>query len=98
MEIAGVVATDAGMVGMWSRAAFMDVVDYDTWEMALLDDEDIAGHIAAGAFVPVNIGADGAFQVAARVGSTSAPVGPTDRERRYLVASSDPYVFISPHC
>lgn len=95
MQIAGPAATDSGMFGLWSPAAFGDVVDYDTWETALLENEDIARHIAAGVFVPINIGFDGAFQIAARVGSISAPAEFTDRERRYLFLSSDPYLFIS---
>jgi hypothetical protein len=94
MQITGVMATDAGMFGLWSAARFRDVVDYDTWEAALLEDEDIARHIAAGALVPVNIGSDGAFQLAARVGSTTTPAELTERERRYAVVASEPYLFI----
>ena len=38
-------ATDAGMFGLWAPAAFGDIVDYDTWESELLEDEDIVRHI-----------------------------------------------------
>ncbi|MEV4600516.1 hypothetical protein AB0K15_24320 [Amycolatopsis sp. NPDC049253] len=95
MEITGVMATDAGMFGLWSPAAFAYIVDYDTWESDLLKDDDISRHITAGAFVPVNIGDDGAFQVLARVGSASASADFTQRERRFLLVSSEPYLFIT---
>ncbi|WP_328446218.1 MULTISPECIES: hypothetical protein [unclassified Amycolatopsis] len=93
MDVTGVVATDAGLFGLWSPASFAGVVDYPTWEAALLDDDDLKRHIVAGAFVPVNIGDDGAFQVLARAGSESAAAGLTQRERRYLLAASKPYLF-----
>lgn len=95
VEVTGVMATDAGMFGLWSPASFGDIVDYDTWESALLDDDDIARHIVAGAFVPVNIGGDGAFQVVARVGSATARASLTERERQYVLVSSQPYLFIT---
>lgn len=95
MEVTGVLGIDAGLGGLWSPAAFAGVVDYDTWEAELLEDADIARHITAGAFVPVNIGSDGAFQVLARVGTASAAADLTARERRYLVVSSEPYLFVA---
>jgi hypothetical protein len=96
MEVTGVMATDAGMFGLWSPASFVDIVDYDTWESELLEDDDIKRHITAGAFVPVNIGSDGAFQVFARVGSASTTASLTQRERQYALVSSKPYLFITP--
>ncbi len=95
VEIAGVMRTDSGMFGLWSPAAFGHVSDYDSWEAELADDEDIARHLAAGAFVPVNIGFDGDFKIAVRVGSSADPAELTDRERGYLLMTSDPYVFLS---
>ena len=95
LEIADVLATDAGMLGLWSPTSFREVIDYETWEDALLEDEDVSRHIAAGAFVPVNIGSDGAFQLAARIGSTHEPAELTERERRYLLVSSSSYLFVS---
>jgi hypothetical protein len=95
VEISGVVATDAGLLGLWTPSAFTGVVDYDTWEAELLDDEDLGRHVAAGAFVPVNIGSDGAYQVVARVGSASAPAELTEREDRYRLESSARYLFVS---
>ena len=88
-------ATDAGLFGLWSPTSFHDIVDYESWEDALLDDEDIVGHVVAGGFVPINIGGDGAYQFVARVGSASAPAGLTERERPYAAVTSDPYLFVA---
>ncbi len=96
MEIAGMMRTNSGMFGLWSPAAFGHVSDYDSWEAELASDEDIARHVAAGAFVPINSGLDGDFKITVRVGSSDAPAELTDRERRYLLVSSDPYLFLSP--
>jgi hypothetical protein len=95
MEITGVMATDAGMGALWAVGSFDGVVDYDTWESELLEDEDIARHIASGALIPLNIGGDGAFQVLARVGEASAPAQLTERERTYVVVASEPYLLIT---
>ncbi|GAA0798296.1 hypothetical protein [Spirilliplanes yamanashiensis] len=95
MEVAGTVVTGAGMCGLWSPAAFSAVVDLDTWEEALLADDDIAAHVAAGAFVPLNVGADGAFGVVARVGTVDTPARLTPREGVHLLVESEPYLFVS---
>lgn len=95
MEVAGRMTTDAGMFGLWSPAVFADVIDYDTWESELLEDADIARHVIAGSFVPINIRSDGAFGIVARLGSAHAPAELTDRERRYAVVCSQPYLFVS---
>jgi hypothetical protein len=55
-ESSGDIATGAGMLALWAPTSFRGIVDYDTWESALLEDEQIADHIRAGALVPVNIG------------------------------------------
>ncbi|MGW3210086.1 hypothetical protein [Streptomyces sp. NPDC001135] len=89
------VATDAGMLALWSPAAFSDVVDYETWEPQLLEDEDQLRHIRAGAFVPVNIRSDGTFGVVVRVGSAEGEARLTDRESAYVLVSSKPYFFRS---
>jgi hypothetical protein len=95
MEIAGVMATDAGMGALWAPDSFAAVVDYLAWESELLDDRDIARHIAEGAFVPVNVGGDGAFQVVARVGDPSVRAQLTERERGYTLVASEPYLLIT---
>jgi hypothetical protein len=95
MEITEALATDAGLFGLWSPTSFHDIVDYETWEDALLDDEDMVRHVVSGAFVPINIGGDGAYQFVVRVGSASAPAGLTERERPYLAVASEPYLFVA---
>lgn len=95
MEIAGALATDAGMFALWAPVSFNYITDNETWESALLEDEAIARHIVAGVSVPVNIGADGAFQFVARVGTTAAPSDLTEREAQYAFVTSEPYLFIS---
>jgi hypothetical protein len=49
LEIVGAMATDAGMFGLWAPSSFRSVVDYETWEPLLLEEEDIKVHVAAGA-------------------------------------------------
>ncbi len=94
-EKACVLTTDAGMLALWSPEAFAGVHDYDTWEAELLEDEDLVRHIAAAAFVPVNIGSDGAYQVLVRTGGDGDAARLTEREETYRQASSEPYVFAS---
>ncbi|MBC6451699.1 DUF6386 family protein [Actinokineospora xionganensis] len=84
-----VVYTSAGLCAVWQPEAFAHVVDLDTWEDHVAEDEALIRQIAAGAFVPINIGGDGAFQVVIR----QTPL--TERERRYLLVSSEPYLLIS---
>ena len=62
---------------------------------SLLEDTDIARHIQQGAFVPLNIHADGSFQCAIRVGTAATPASLSERERRYLTVSSEPFLFRS---
>lgn len=91
----GTYATDAGMHCLWDQAAFQHVTDYDSWEKELLEDRDIERHIAAGHFVPLNLGDDGAMEVAVRVGSKTAPAVLDARESQYLIVGSKPYRLIS---
>ncbi|WP_432824446.1 hypothetical protein [Dactylosporangium sp. CA-092794] len=95
VDVTGVVATDAGMFGLWVPASFDNVVDYSTWEAELLENEDIVRHIVGGAFVPVNIEGDGAFGFGVRVGSASGPARLTERERRYVLVASEPYLLMT---
>ena len=88
-------ATASGMLALWEPHHFDGITDYDTWEPELLEDTDISRHIQQGAFVPINIHADGAFQCAVRVGTAGSPAVLSERERRYLVVSSEPYLFRS---
>jgi hypothetical protein len=90
-----VIATDSGMVALWEPQRFYSVTDYGAWERELLEDADISRHIQQGAFVPINIHADGAYDCAIRNGSDSMPATLSDREHRYLTVSSEPYLFRS---
>jgi hypothetical protein len=73
-------ATDAGMHALWKPARFTGITDYETWENALLEDDDIIQRVRAGELVPVNIRSDGAFQFLVRVGTASQAPALTSRE------------------
>lgn len=88
----GVYATGSGMHCLWDRSAFESVSDYDSWERELLQDKDIARHVASGAFVPLNIGSDGAMAIEVRLGTTDAPACLSERESTYLIVGSDPFL------
>lgn len=81
--------TDAGMLCLWSPAAFSDVSDYDRWESRVNERLDDA--IRQGEVVPVNIQSDGAYGV--RV--AFAPDGFTKREIAHLAVVSEPYLFVT---
>lgn len=96
MEVVNaLIATSSGMFAVWDVAAFEHITDYDEWESSLLEDEDIIRQIEAGHLVPVNIQSDGAFQFVVRVGEAQNPETLSDRERQYLVASSESYLLVS---
>ncbi|MFJ8212100.1 hypothetical protein [Streptomyces sp. NPDC096033] len=94
-ECPATVATDAGMLVLWDPQRFEAVVDYDTWEDELLEDEDIVRHIQAGALVPLNVGGDGAFGVLVRSGTVVEPALLTERETAHRLVASQPYLFVS---
>lgn len=93
--IGGVYATDAGMLCLWDPSAFANIVDYDHWESELCEDADIVRHIKAGHLVPINTnqGVDGAFDVIIRVGDAKQKASLTEREAKYILAESMPYLF-----
>jgi hypothetical protein len=88
-------ATDAGMHALWNPSRFTGITDYASWEDALLEDDDIIQRVRAGELVPVNIGADGAFEFLVRVGTASQDPALTSRERRHLLVSSQSYLYLS---
>ncbi|MEU2244903.1 hypothetical protein ABZ572_36570 [Streptomyces sp. NPDC018338] len=94
-EVPATIATDAGMLVLWDPQRFEAVVDDDTWEDELLEDEDIVRHIQAGALVPLNVGGDGSFAVLVRSGTAAAPAALTDREVAHQLVASQPYLFAS---
>ncbi|MGK5741244.1 hypothetical protein [Micromonospora sp. URMC 103] len=87
-------ATDAGMQVLWTPDPFTSVVDYDSWEEALIEDADILRHVVAGQLVPINLG-DAAFEFVVRVGDADQSAELTERERTQLLVTSDPYLIIS---
>lgn len=83
------------MLVLWDPQRFEAVVDDDTWEDELLEDEDIVRHIQAGALVPLNVGGDGAFGVLVRSGTAATPAALTERESAHQLVASQPYHFVS---
>lgn len=81
------VHTDSGMLALWCEAAFPDVKGYDAWETSVNDRLGQATRL--GELVPVGIQGDGAFAVRVAV----APDSVSEREARYAVVTSEPYLF-----
>jgi hypothetical protein len=84
-----VVATGAGMCGLWQPEHFEHVTSLDAWEDEVSEDVALESHIRQGAFVPLNVGGDGSFQVTVREGARNS------REEGYTLVSSDPYLLVS---
>ncbi len=83
------VSTDAGTLALWRGSAFADVDGYDAWEERV--NERLADAIQAGELVPVGIQGDGAFGVRVAV----SPDAATERETRYTVVTSEPYLLVA---
>ncbi|MER5401237.1 hypothetical protein [Streptomyces sp. NPDC002599] len=95
VETVSTVATDAGMLALWDPRCFTGIVDYDTWDPQLGEDEDVERHIRIGALVPINIRSDGAFGVLVRTGEVGLPARLTERESRHRLVTSDAYLLHS---
>ncbi|MEU1051926.1 hypothetical protein ABZ397_05105 [Streptomyces sp. NPDC005876] len=93
LDVSHAVATSAGLFGVWRASAFDHVNELDQWENEVAEDSALERQISVGAFVPINIGGNGAFQVAVR--GVEAPGNLSQRERSYLLVSSDPYLLVS---
>lgn len=83
------VATGAGMLALWRGSAFADVDGYDAWEARV--NERLPEAIQSGELVPIGIRGDGAFGVRVAV----APDAATEREARYTVVTSEPYLLVA---
>jgi hypothetical protein len=83
------VATDAGILALWRASAFAEVDGYDAWEERVND--RLPEAIRSGELVPVGIQGDGAFGVRLAV----APDTATEREARYTVVTSQPYLLVA---
>jgi len=82
------------MCAVWQPQAF-SFDDFEGWEDWATEDGRLGEPISSGIFVPINVGGGGVFQIIVRWG---AGAGLTEPERQCLVASSDPYLFISRGC
>jgi hypothetical protein len=91
--VSQLVYTGAGMFGLWQPERFDAVASLDEWEDQVADDTALSAHILEGAFVPINILADGAFQIAVRGGRGANDL--SERERRVRLVSSDAYLLVS---
>ena len=77
------------MLALWRGTAFTDIDGYEVWEERVND--RLADAIRSGELVPIGIQGDGAFGVRIAV----APDGATDRENRYAVVTSEPYLLVA---
>jgi hypothetical protein len=90
-EVSRVVRTNAGMCAVWQPEAF-EFDEFEDWEDWATVDQNLVDSAVDGLFVPVNVSGDGVFQVAVRWGKDASL---TESEQRCLLASSDPYLFLS---
>ncbi|WP_204035672.1 hypothetical protein [Micromonospora qiuiae] len=81
------------MFGVWQPEHFAGVTSLDEWEDEVSEDAALLRHIEAGVFVPINIGGGGAYQFTVRHGGPAG--GLTEREGRYRLVSSKPYLLIA---
>lgn len=77
------------MLALWRGTAFEDVDGYDAWEEQVND--RLPDAIQSGELVPVGIQSDGAFGVCVAV----APDAANERETRYAVVTSEPYLLVA---
>lgn len=89
------VSTEAGMHALWVPEPFAGVHDDDTWNAEFGDDAGILRHVVAGNLVPINIGSDGVAAFVVRVGDRKDPARLSERETRYVLVSSRPYLLTS---
>ena len=76
------------MLCVWSPGPFGAVDDYDSWEAHV--NERLHDAIASGDLVPINIESDGAWGVRLALPGE----GMSDRERAYVVVTSEPYLLV----
>jgi len=81
--------TDVGMLCLWNCSTYKHITDYDTWEPEFVEDEDIIRNIKKGTYVPINIRSDGVYGAEVKFGGNATL---NERERTYLIASSQPYL------
>ncbi|GAA0285008.1 hypothetical protein ACKI1I_00310 [Streptomyces turgidiscabies] len=79
---------------MWQTEYFTENGEPDDWDDWASDDELLVQAISAGALLPIGVGADGVFEVLIRWNFSGS--GLTERERRYILVSSESYLLTSP--
>jgi hypothetical protein len=94
-SLRGTYVTNSGMLALWDPKHFAGIASYETWEAEMLEEDDIARHIEQGAYVPINIRSDVAFECEVRVGNENMPDELSPRESEYLAATSQPYLYRS---
>lgn len=93
LDVSHAVVTSAGLFGLWRASAFDHVNELEQWENEVAKDSALERRISDGAFVPINVGGNGAFQITVR--GVDTPGNLNERERAYLLVSSDPYLLVS---
>lgn len=97
-EASCTLSTEAGMHALWVPEPFAGVHDHATWDAELGANAGIRRHVVAGNLVPINIGSGGAATFVVRVGDQGdqgdhgEPAGLSERETRYHLVSSRPYL------
>ncbi|WP_328876325.1 hypothetical protein OHT76_43280 [Streptomyces sp. NBC_00287] len=93
LDMTETVGTSAGMFALWRLSRFASVRDIDSWEDEVADNESLVEAVREGALVPIDFGGDGAYQFAVRGVSLLGRL--TEREARYCLVSSRPYLLVS---
>lgn len=79
------------MCVIWQPESF-SFPEFEDWEDWATEDENVAESVGAGTVVPINVGGDGVFQIVVRWGEGGDL---TDRERAFVLVSSEPYLLVS---
>lgn len=85
-----VLTTSFGMWGLWDYEKYKNVENYNEWSVFFDEVDDIMKQITSHSFVPINIGSDGAFEF-----KVIFEEDLNDRERKYILVSSKPYLIKS---
>ena len=83
--------TDSGMLCIWDYDSFKHIHDYNSWEEELCEEKDLENKVRLANFVPLNLLADGAFQVEVRLDKPNF----SSREQEYLLVPAQPYRIVT---
>jgi hypothetical protein len=87
MKMRKSLSTGSGMWGVWNYEFYRKIKNFDDWSSYFEEDSDIAAQIKNKKFVPINVNSDGIFEFAVKYAEK-----PDERESKYLLASSKPYI------